>query len=235
MKLIQCSQRYRNRLLFVMLLFVVFMASGCGVKAMRTVLGDEHQLTVEKKSGNLGSRPAMNFDDRCEVLAEAIAERKNELGGSGISEDDLEFVPFAESTIIMPDGKAYVLTVLYQSRNGARILDGLQYGSFDLKKGELRTVRAFLKDPTKLPAAPKPDMNVWTRMNEVFREYLDKKGAPKTVFGIEDLPVIISEPARAGYLARYSRRNPDGSLSRFAAIIDPSNEQIYELYNIVVD
>ena len=235
MRLIPYSQTCRSGLLLMALLFIGFVFSGCGVKAMRTVLGDEHQLTVEKKSGNLGSRQAMTFDERCEVLAEAIAERKNELGGKNISEDDLEFIPFAESTIIMPDGKAYVLTLLYQSRNGARILDGLQYGSFDLKKGELRTIRAFLKDPSKLPNAPRPDMAVWTRMNEVFREYLKVKGFPKTVFGIEELPVITAEPARTGYLARYSRRNQDGSLTRFAAIIDPSNEQIYVLYNIVAD
>jgi len=209
--------------------------SGCGVKAMRAVVGEEHQLTVEKKSGNLGSRRAETFDERCEVLAEAIAERKSELGGKNISEDDLEFIPFAESTIIMPDQKAYILTVLYQSRNGARILDGLQYGSFDSKKGELRTIRAFLKDPTELPAAPKADMVVWTRMNEVFREYLEKKGVPKTVFGIEEIPVVTAEPPRSGYLARYARRNSDGSLSRFAAIIDPSDEQVHVLYDIVTD
>lgn len=235
MKLLPCCQRGRSGLWCMMLLFTVVALSGCGVKAMRVVVGEEHQLTVEKKSGNLGSREAMTFDERCEVLAETIAERKNDLGGKDISEDDLEFVPFAESTIIMPDGKAYVLTLLYQSRNGARILDGLQYGSFDLKKGELRTIRAFLKDPSRLPLAPNPDMAVWTRMNDVFREYLKKKGTPKTVFGIEEIPVITAEPARAGYLARYSRRNPDGSLSRFAAIIDPSDEQIYVLYNIVTD
>lgn len=217
------------------ILVVVPMLSGCGVKAMRTVLGEEHQLTVEDKSGNLGSRRAGTFDERCAVLAEAIAERKSELGGKTISEDDLAFIPFAESTIIMPDGKAYVLTVLYQSYNGARILDGLQYGSFDSKKGELRTIRAFLKNPDKLPAAPKADMVVWTRMNDVFRGYLEKKGVPKTVFGIEEIPVVTAEPPRSGYLARYARRNSDGSLSRFAAIIDPSDEQVYVLYDIVTD
>jgi len=235
MKLIPCCQKYRRGLWLIVLLVIVFIFSGCGVKAMRVVLGEEHQLTVEKKSGNLGSRRAMTFDERSEVLAEALAERKDDLGGKNISEDDLEFVQFAESTIVMPDGKAYVLTLLYQSLNGVRILDGLQYGSFDLKKGELRTIRAFLKDPSKLPPAPKPDMAVWTRMNEVFREYLKRKGTPKTVFGIEEIPVITAEPPRAGYLARYSRRTPDGSLSRFAAIIDPSDEQVYLLYNIVTD
>ena len=78
-------------------------------------------------------------------------------------------------------------------------------------------------------------MTVWTRMNEVFREYLGMKGLEKTVFGIEEIPVITAEPARAGYLARYARRNPDGSLSRFSSIIDPKNEQVYVLYNIVTD
>lgn len=135
----------------------------------------------------------------------------------------------------MPDGQAQVLTVLYQTRDSARVLDGIQYGSYDQETGELRAVRAFLKDPSKLPTAPKADMEIWSRMNEVFREYLRKKGGPKTVFGVEEMPVITSEPARAGYLARYSRRNADGSLSRFAAIIDPSNNQVHVLYDIVTD
>jgi hypothetical protein len=208
--------------------------TGCGVTAKRVVVGTEYQLNVEG-SGNLGPRPAGTFEERCAVLAETIVQRHDELGGRDISGNDLTFVPFAESTITLPDGRTQVLTVLYQTRNGVRILDGIQYGCFDLKKGELRTVRAFLKDPSKLPAAPKPDMAVWTRMNEVFRAYLTQKGTPKTVFGIEEIPVITAEPARAGYLARYGRRNPDGSFSRFAAIIDPSNDRVNVLYDTTTE
>jgi hypothetical protein len=235
MKLLPCCQNGKGGLWGLSLIIVVLTLSGCGgVKALRAVVGEEYQLTVEK-SGNLASRPATTFADRSAVLAETLVARKNELGGKGIAEDELQFIPFAESTIILPDGQTHVLTVLYQARDGARILDGLQYGSFDLEKGQLRTVRAFLKDPAKLPAAPKPDMAVWSRMNELFRVYLNRKGAPRTIFGIEEMPVMTAEPARAGYLARYARRNPDGSLTRFAAIIDPSNDQVHVLYHIETD
>ena len=92
MKLKPGSKTCRSGLWFAILLFIVSMFPGCGVKAMRTVLGEEHQLTVEKKSGNLGSRTAMTFDERCEVLAETIAERKDELGGKNISDDDLRLL-----------------------------------------------------------------------------------------------------------------------------------------------
>lgn len=214
---------------------VLALLSACGGIPLR-VVGEEYQLTVEKKHGNIAARTAKTSEERVAVLSETIRDRRSELGGGNIPKEDLAFLPFAESVFILPDGRqTHVLTVLYQAHKGARVLEGLQYGSFDRDTGELRTVRAVLKDASKLSPPPAQDASVWSHMHEVFRNYLDKSSNGHANFIIEEQPVISLAAGVSGYLARYSRRNPDGSLSRFAAVIEPGSEKVHVLYDISTD
>ncbi len=211
----------------------LLLLAGCSSIPLK-VVGNEYRLTVEKK-GNIADSEAKTAEERVAVLSATLKDRRKELGGAGIEKDALTFMPYAESSFILPDGEAQVLTVLYQTYKGARVLDGLQYGSFDLKTGELRAVRAFLKDPAKLPDPPQADMTAWSAAHRVFREYLQKHKAAKINFLIEEQPVVSAGLGVAGYLARYSRRNPDASLSRFAAIVDPAAKTVHVLYDIGTD
>jgi len=213
---------------------VTMLLSGCGGIPLR-VVGEEYQLTVEKKKGNIASKTAKTTEERVAVLSETIRDRKAELGGKGIPDADMAFLPYAESVFILPNGQTHVLTVLYQAYKGARVLEGLQYGSFDRDTGELRTVRAVLKAPSKLPPPPAQDAAVWSRMHEVFRNYLETGGNGQANYIIEEQPVIATAIGVSGYLARYSRRNPDGSLSRLAAVIEPNSERVHVLYDINTD
>ncbi len=234
MKIMSDRKYVRAAVLPVLTGIILALLSACGGVPLR-VVGEEHQLTVEKKHGNIAGKTAKTSKERVAVLSETIRDRKGELGGKGISDADLAFLPYAESTFILPNGQTHVLTVLYQAHKGARVLEGLQYGSFDRDTGELRAVRAVLKDPSRLPSPPAQDAAVWSRMHEVFRNYLQKSSNGEANFIIEEQPVISASAGVSGYLARYSRRNPDGSLSRFAALIEPGSESVHVLYDINTD
>jgi hypothetical protein len=198
-------------------------------------VGNEYRLTVSKNKGNIASDEAKTSEERVTVLGRTLVDRRSELGASGVSKSGLTFAPYAESNVLLPNGEPQVLTVIFQTYKGARVLDGLQYGSFDQKTGELRAVRAFLKDPAKLPDPPQADMPAWSRAHEVFRDYLREHKATQINFTIEEQPVISASLSVAGYLARYARRNPDNSLSRFAAIVDPSTKKVHVLYDMETD
>jgi hypothetical protein len=199
------------------------------------VVGNEYRLTVPKNKGNIAPNEAKTPEERVAVLERTLTDRRSELGASGVSKGDLAFAPYAESAVLLPDGEAQVLTVVFQTYKGARVLDGLQYGSFDQTTGELRALRAFLKDPAKLPDPPQADMAAWSKAHQVFRDYLREHKATQINFTIEEQPVISATLGVAGYLARYARRNADGSLSRFAAIVDPSTKAVHVLYDMETD
>jgi hypothetical protein len=216
------------------LAIALVMLGGCGSVPLK-VVGNEYRLTVKDNSGNIADKEAKTADERVAVLSATLRDRRKELGGENIAKDELTFLPYAESSFTLPDGSTQVLTVIYQTYKGARVIDGLQYGSFDSNSGELRSVRAFLKDPAKLPEPPKADMATWSRVHQTFRNYLQEHKATKFNFTIEEQPVISADLGVAGYLAHYSRRNADTSLSRFAAIVDPNSNAVHVLYDIGTD
>ena len=215
-----------------MALALLLLAGCAGIPVQ--VVGSEHRLTL-KEGGNLADDEASTAPERVAVLTAALKDRREELGGAGIGKDELTFTPYAESVFILPNGETQVLTVLYQTYQGARVLDAVQCGGFDQKTGELRALRATLKDPAKLPEPPQADMGAWAKAHQVFREYLRQHKAAKIDFTVDEQPVVSAALGVAGYLAHYSRRNPDTSLSRFAAIVDPATGSVHVLNDSSTD
>lgn len=213
-------------------MLLALLAACSGVT--HSVVGNEYRLTAKLGNDVVGGE-ARTSDERFALLARTIKSRRHKLGGKGVSWDELDFIPDAESTFTLPGGHQQILTIMYQSYKGARVIDGLQYGSFNAKDGTLQSVRAFLKDPATLPEPPKLDLRAWSEVHNVFREWLRIHKASKFNFVIEQPPVISARLHVAGYLARYAHRNADGTLSRFAAIIDPATDAVHVLYDVNTD
>ncbi|MDH5178932.1 MAG: hypothetical protein OEZ39_00235 [Gammaproteobacteria bacterium] len=231
---IQHAYRYAVRWCgSVLLVPILLLSVGCSSTKL-TVIGQEHQLTREE-SGNIAGEKAETTLQRSKVLGDVLIKRYDDLTSKDISRRDLAFAPYGESTIILPDGQTHVLVVLYQTYKGARIMEGLQYGSFDLKSGELRTVRAHLQKTSDLPDPPGPDLKTWSAMHNVFRAYLKQQGHEGISFSISDKPVVSAQLKVGGYLVQYSYRNENNSLSRFAGIIEPGTERVHVLYDITTD
>ncbi len=210
------------------------LLAGCGGAKLK-VVGNEFRLTAKEGSEVVGTK-TNSEQQRVALLIRTLKERRHKLGGKGVSWDELDFVPYAETTFTLPNGDQQILTVIYQAYKGARVIDGLQYGSFETKHGRLQSVRAFLKDPATLPDPPAVgDMKSWSKANQIFRDWLRVNKATKINFVVEERPVISARLHVAGYLARYAYRNPDGSHSRFAAIIDPTKQAVHVLYDIGSD
>jgi hypothetical protein len=216
------------------LLYLMINIAGCSSVTV-TAVGDEYSVISKDMEGNLARKTANSFDERVAVLSKTLRDRKNKLGGAAIKSDQLNFVAFGESEFILPNGQSHILTILYQTYKGARIVDSFQYGSFDKKTGELRTVRALFKDPAKLVSPPEASMEQWSQIHQNFREYLNKHKTLKVDFIVEQEPVISAKLNVAGYMVRYAHRNADNSLSRFAAIMEPKTDKVHVLYDINMD
>lgn len=231
-KHLHLSKRLTVNMIGATLLVPLLLSGGCGTQL--TVIEQEHQLT-RKKGGNLADTEATTTKQRARVLADVLTERRDELAAQDIDKKELSFQPYGESTIILPNGQTHALVILYQTHKGARVMEGLQYGSFDLESGELRTVRAHLQKTAGLPDPPKPNLKTWSNMHKVFRAYLKQQGRAGVSFSISDRPVLSSRLKVGGYLVQYAYRNANGSLSRFAGIIEPDREQVHALYDVTTD
>jgi hypothetical protein len=219
---------------FVLMLLALNLVTACGSVPVRQVVGNQHQIT-QLKSGNIADRKATNAKERIEIMKQTLVSRADELTKLNIDETSLEFIAFGESEIGTPDGSTQYLLIMHQGYRGARIIDAVQYGSFDKETGELRALRADIGDISKLPPAPKTDRNEWSKIYRYVRKLFQSQGRPAAGYSVSDQPVISSKRKVAGYLAQYSVRNRNGSLSRFAAIIEPDSYKMHILYDINMD
>jgi len=208
------------------------MLSACGSSYM--VIGDEHRLT-RAKSGNIAWDEAKTVEQRAEVFANVLRDNVGDFAKTPIPKKDLEFEPYGESRIVLPNGQTHVIVFVYQTYHGARIVDYIQHGSFDNKTGELRTVRASLQPVAGLPEPPKADTDTWTKMHDHVRAYLSGHKAIVPNFNISDRPVVSAKLRVAGYFIQSSHRNENGSLTRFAGIVEPATGKVHVLYDVNTD
>ncbi len=220
--------------LFVLAVIAPFLLEACGTAPIKDVVDTQHRIT-QVDDGNIADREAHTPEQRIAVLKETLLDRADELTKLDIDENKLEFIAFGESFIGTPDDSTQILLIMHQGYLGARIIDAVQYGSFDKESGELRALRADIRDPDELPKPPKADRAEWSRIYRHLRKVFPTQGRPAAGYTVSDQPVISNNRKAAGYLAHYSVRNQNGSLSRFAAIIEPGTYKMHILYDINTD
>ena len=214
------------------LVLLSFAAGACARD--RGIEGQEYRLTKEKH-GNIAWHRAKTVEQRAKIFTDVLRDRAREFSGKKIAKKDLEFQTVGESRIVLPNGQTHILIVVYQTYHGARIIDQMQYGSFNARTGQLRTIRANLQPVKGLPEPPKPDPNVWSQLHDQFRAYVKARFAYVPNFAISDQPVISAKLHVAGYLVQFSHRNDNGTLTRFAGVIDPGNGQVSVLRDVTSD
>ncbi|MDH5784090.1 MAG: hypothetical protein OEZ16_00610 [Chromatiales bacterium] len=217
----------------IVLLCLSLLLAGCSSVPV-DVVDSQHQMTIMDE-GNIAMEKALNPEARARVLADTMKQKRGKLGGKAIAEEALEFKSWGESGITLPNGQRHIVVVLHQQHMGARIIDGVQYGSFDADSGELRGVRAELRDPAMLPEPPTRDGRQWAEMHDKFREFVKQRYGRAVNFIIHETPVIVAQQTVAGYLAEYSIRNEDGTLNRFSSVIDAKDGQIHVIYDMNTD
>ncbi|HVG31463.1 MAG TPA: hypothetical protein VM911_00225 [Pyrinomonadaceae bacterium] len=197
--------------------------------------GDEQLVVLDQ--GNLARAPAATPEERVSAFGSFLLDHRDFFGAGEAKPENIMFTAAApEFTAARQRSETYALVALHQLHQGARVVDETQYAVFLLdssgRVGELRRVRAHLRDPARLPTPPSANPEQQRTADELFRNYLRGRSITGGDVKVEETPVISVRLQTAGYLARYSMRNEDGSMSRLAAVVTPSTGQLKVLYDI---
>ncbi|HEX5707083.1 MAG TPA: hypothetical protein VFX96_07295, partial [Pyrinomonadaceae bacterium] len=199
--------------------------------------GDDRLVTLD--AGSLAPA-ASSPEERVKAFTDFLLEQRGYFGAGGARAEEIAFAPAVEeqrATRRRADqAEPYAFVALQQLHRGARVIDETQYGVFLLDRegraGELRRVRAHLRNPSELPAPPAADPGVRRAADDAFRRYLTGRTLGGGDVSVEETPVISVRLRTAGYLARYYKRHADGTASRLAAVVEPATGQVKVLYDI---
>jgi hypothetical protein len=196
---------------------------------------DERLITLAQ--GNLARTPATTADERARALSSFLVEHRAYFDIANVPAENLVFTMAGpEFKVTQPQGRSFMMVALHQLYQGAPVIDETQYGAFLLdssgRVAELRRVRARLIDPSQLPAPPTPNPEQQKAADTLFRKFLLDRLVSGEDIRVEDNPVVSAKLGIAGYLAQYSKRNEDGTVSRLEAVVAPSTAEIKVLYDI---
>jgi hypothetical protein len=184
-------------------------------------VGDGYLVAVS--GGNLAGGPAFTEPERVTALADYLSAHADRFGAPGVSGAALSFeaVSPAGSALALA-GEEFAVVALYQTHQGAPVIDAVQYGVFRRDRvggDQLRRVFGRLRDPGTLPAPPATDRTTLAQVQAAAEALIAERGLDPDAAAYTQTPVISAGHGRAGFLVTGIRQSGKGSLGTFQALV----------------
>ena len=185
----------------------------------------------EIDGGNLADVAAVTPEERTDAMARFLVEHRDELGAETIAPERLTFAPRIDEQRATFNGEPLATTILVQTVDDAMVIESIQYGAWtvlDDGTSELRRLRAMVSDPEVLPEAPHPpDPGILRDAQATLAVWLrSERGIVDGTVRMEGA-AISERLGVAGYLARWTRTEDDGALSRMVLLVDPEIDEVH--------